>query len=86
MDTAYGRRWIRRIGNYEYVFSCEDLALIRRISFPGYESIWRIGVFLGGDHDKYLPESFITASEYGAQIRRIFLDGYDVLVVRTTDS
>nr|GEW59798.1 hypothetical protein [Tanacetum cinerariifolium] len=30
------RRWIRRIGNYEYAFSCEDLALIRRISFPGY--------------------------------------------------
>nr|GEZ27008.1 zinc finger, CCHC-type [Tanacetum cinerariifolium] len=36
MDTAYGRRWIRRIENYEYAFSCEDLALIRRISFPGY--------------------------------------------------
>ncbi|GJV93724.1 hypothetical protein Tco_1541537 [Tanacetum coccineum] len=36
MDTAYGRRWIRRIGNCEYAFSCEDLALIRRISFPGY--------------------------------------------------
>nr|GEW58195.1 hypothetical protein [Tanacetum cinerariifolium] len=27
---------IRRIGNYEYAFSCEDLALIRRISFPVY--------------------------------------------------
>ncbi|GJT55335.1 retrovirus-related pol polyprotein from transposon TNT 1-94 [Tanacetum coccineum] len=37
MDTAYGRRWIRRIGNCEYAFSCEDLALIRRIS------VWRIG-------------------------------------------
>ncbi|GJS22394.1 hypothetical protein Tco_0451026 [Tanacetum coccineum] len=36
MDTAYGRRGIRRIGNCEYAFSCEDLALIRRISFPGY--------------------------------------------------
>ncbi|GJV46437.1 retrovirus-related pol polyprotein from transposon TNT 1-94 [Tanacetum coccineum] len=36
MDTVYGRRWIRRIGNCEYVFSCEDLALIRRIPFPGY--------------------------------------------------
>ncbi|GJZ12933.1 hypothetical protein Tco_0548163 [Tanacetum coccineum] len=36
MDTAYGRRWIRRIGNCEYAFSCEDLALIRRISFPRY--------------------------------------------------
>ncbi|GJY59549.1 putative reverse transcriptase domain-containing protein [Tanacetum coccineum] len=36
MDTAYGRRWIRRIGNCEYAFSCEDLALIRRIYFPGY--------------------------------------------------
>nr|GEY08959.1 hypothetical protein [Tanacetum cinerariifolium] len=36
MDTAYDRRWIRRIGNCEYAFSCEDLALIRRISFPGY--------------------------------------------------
>ncbi|GJV76767.1 hypothetical protein Tco_1508351 [Tanacetum coccineum] len=36
MDMAYGRRWKRRIGNCEYAFSCEDLALIRRISFPGY--------------------------------------------------
>ncbi|GKB38062.1 hypothetical protein Tco_0883004 [Tanacetum coccineum] len=36
MDTAYGRRRIRRIGNCEYAFTCEDLALIRRISFPGY--------------------------------------------------
>ncbi|GJS60796.1 hypothetical protein Tco_0655580 [Tanacetum coccineum] len=36
MDMAYGRRWIRNIRNYEYAFSCEDLALIRRISFPGY--------------------------------------------------
>ncbi|GJS99174.1 hypothetical protein Tco_0820344 [Tanacetum coccineum] len=36
MDTAYGRRWIHRIGNCEYAFTCEDLALIRRISFPGY--------------------------------------------------
>ncbi|GKE74613.1 hypothetical protein Tco_1536654 [Tanacetum coccineum] len=33
---AYGRRWIRRIGNCEYAFSCEDLALIRHISFLGY--------------------------------------------------
>ncbi|GJX55714.1 hypothetical protein Tco_0285611 [Tanacetum coccineum] len=29
MDTAYGRRWICRIGNCEYAFSCEELALIR---------------------------------------------------------
>ncbi|GJX62914.1 putative ribonuclease H-like domain-containing protein [Tanacetum coccineum] len=36
MDMAYGRRWIWRIGNCEYAFSCVDLALIRRISFPGY--------------------------------------------------
>ncbi|GJS30158.1 putative reverse transcriptase domain-containing protein [Tanacetum coccineum] len=41
MDTAYGRRWIRRIGNCEYAFSCEDLALIRRISFPGYGVLFR---------------------------------------------
>nr|GFA64626.1 hypothetical protein [Tanacetum cinerariifolium] len=33
LDTAYGRRVIRRIGNYLYAFSCEELALIRRISF-----------------------------------------------------
>ncbi|GJY21584.1 hypothetical protein Tco_0394150 [Tanacetum coccineum] len=39
MDTAYGRRWIHRIGNYEYAFSCEDLALIRHISFPGYNEL-----------------------------------------------
>ncbi|GJY56399.1 hypothetical protein Tco_0455514 [Tanacetum coccineum] len=42
MDTTYGRRWIRRIGNCEYAFSCEDLALIRRISFPGYGVLVRI--------------------------------------------
>ncbi|GJR69085.1 hypothetical protein Tco_0015150 [Tanacetum coccineum] len=36
MNTAYGRRWIRHIGNCEYAFSCEELALIRRISFLGY--------------------------------------------------
>nr|GEZ99788.1 hypothetical protein [Tanacetum cinerariifolium] len=33
LDTAYGRRVIRRIGNYLYAFSSEELALIRRISF-----------------------------------------------------
>ncbi|GJQ95741.1 hypothetical protein Tco_0006880 [Tanacetum coccineum] len=27
MDTAYGRRGIRRIGNCLYAFSCEELAL-----------------------------------------------------------
>nr|GEW80933.1 reverse transcriptase domain-containing protein [Tanacetum cinerariifolium] len=32
----FSRRWIRRIGNFEYAFSYEDLALIRRISFPRY--------------------------------------------------
>ncbi|GJU39009.1 hypothetical protein Tco_1191966 [Tanacetum coccineum] len=37
MDTVYGRSWIRRIGNCEYAFSCEDLALICRISFSGYD-------------------------------------------------
>ncbi|GJU25906.1 hypothetical protein Tco_1164527 [Tanacetum coccineum] len=42
MDTAYGRRCIRRIGNCEYAFSCEDLALIRRISFPGYGVLVRM--------------------------------------------
>nr|GEW60597.1 hypothetical protein [Tanacetum cinerariifolium] len=40
MDTR-GKRWIRRIENYEYAFSCEDLALIRRISFPGYSVLVR---------------------------------------------
>ncbi|GJS23529.1 hypothetical protein Tco_0452161 [Tanacetum coccineum] len=33
LDTAYGRRVIGRIGNYLYVISYEELALIRRISF-----------------------------------------------------
>nr|GEY13913.1 hypothetical protein [Tanacetum cinerariifolium] len=32
----HSRRWIRRIRNFEYAFSCEELALICRISFPGY--------------------------------------------------
>ncbi|GKE65494.1 hypothetical protein Tco_1519655, partial [Tanacetum coccineum] len=33
LDTVYGRSWIRRIGNLSCAFSCEELALIRRISF-----------------------------------------------------
>ncbi|GJS36595.1 casein kinase 1-like protein HD16 [Tanacetum coccineum] len=33
LDTAYGRSWIRRIGNWSCAISCEELALIRRISF-----------------------------------------------------
>ncbi|GJX05288.1 hypothetical protein Tco_0191204 [Tanacetum coccineum] len=33
LDTAYGRRVTRCIGNYLYAFSCEELALIYRISF-----------------------------------------------------
>ncbi|GKC19266.1 hypothetical protein Tco_1021416, partial [Tanacetum coccineum] len=41
MDTPYGRRGIRRIGNCLYVFSCEELALIRRISFPGYGVLYK---------------------------------------------
>ncbi|GKA93673.1 hypothetical protein Tco_0815659, partial [Tanacetum coccineum] len=36
MDTTYGRRGICRIGNWLNAFSCEELALIHRISFPGY--------------------------------------------------
>ncbi|GJW88572.1 hypothetical protein Tco_0163912 [Tanacetum coccineum] len=42
---AYGRRWIRRIGNCEYAFSCEDLVLIRRIYFPGYGVLVRFKEF-----------------------------------------
>nr|GEW87534.1 hypothetical protein [Tanacetum cinerariifolium] len=33
LDTAYSRRVIRRIKNYLYAFSCEELAMIRRITF-----------------------------------------------------
>ncbi|GJS56826.1 hypothetical protein Tco_0651610 [Tanacetum coccineum] len=36
MDTAYGSRVIRRIGNWSNALSCEVQALIRRISFAGY--------------------------------------------------
>ncbi|GJY62852.1 putative reverse transcriptase domain-containing protein [Tanacetum coccineum] len=36
VDTAYVNRRIRRIGNWSNAFSCEVLALIRRISFVGY--------------------------------------------------
>ncbi|GJZ95973.1 hypothetical protein Tco_0668307 [Tanacetum coccineum] len=43
MDTTYGRRWIRCIGNCEYKFNCEELALIRCISFPGYGVLVRNG-------------------------------------------
>nr|GEW08426.1 hypothetical protein [Tanacetum cinerariifolium] len=47
MDTTYGRRRIRRIGNYEYAFSCEDLALIRHISFLGYDILKKISLEVG---------------------------------------
>ncbi|GJX28282.1 hypothetical protein Tco_0236361, partial [Tanacetum coccineum] len=42
-----------------------------------YDSSWirRIGLY-----------NFVVAFEVHAQIRRIFLDGYGVLVVKTTDS
>ncbi|GJT71150.1 hypothetical protein Tco_1030436 [Tanacetum coccineum] len=50
MDTVYGRRWIRRIRNYEYAFSCEDLALIRRVSLLGY------GVLVRKEKEKVKPK------------------------------
>ncbi|GJR71968.1 hypothetical protein Tco_1016004 [Tanacetum coccineum] len=42
---GYGvcRGGIRRIGNCEHAFTCEDLALIRNISFPGYGVLVRMG-------------------------------------------
>ncbi|GJS78014.1 zinc finger, CCHC-type containing protein [Tanacetum coccineum] len=46
MDTAYGRRCILHIGNCEYAFSCEDLALIRCIFFPGYGVLVRMGAIV----------------------------------------
>ncbi|GJU50334.1 hypothetical protein Tco_1219889 [Tanacetum coccineum] len=36
LDTAYGSRGIRRIGNWLNAFSCEELALIRHIFLDGY--------------------------------------------------
>nr|GEX15615.1 hypothetical protein [Tanacetum cinerariifolium] len=36
MDTAYGSRVIRRIGNWSNAFSCKVQVLIRRIYFAGY--------------------------------------------------
>nr|GFA44146.1 hypothetical protein [Tanacetum cinerariifolium] len=33
---------IHRSGNYLYAFSCEELAQIHRISFPGYGILVRI--------------------------------------------
>ncbi|GJS10088.1 putative reverse transcriptase domain-containing protein [Tanacetum coccineum] len=55
MDTAYGRRVIRRIRNCLYAFSCEELALIRRMPylFSGYGvlvsllELDRFGILLG---------------------------------------
>ncbi|GJW71276.1 hypothetical protein Tco_0128193 [Tanacetum coccineum] len=41
LDMAYCRRVIHHIGNWLNAFSCEDLALIRRISFPGYGVLHR---------------------------------------------
>ncbi|GJU78605.1 retrotransposon protein, putative, ty1-copia subclass [Tanacetum coccineum] len=70
MDTAYGRRWICRIGNYEYVFTCEDLALICRISFPGYGVLVRmgppakgVGLRLADSHTGNHPEDDFTPLE-----------------------
>ncbi|GJT83194.1 hypothetical protein Tco_1057536 [Tanacetum coccineum] len=37
MDTAYGSSQIHRVGNWSNALSCEVLALIRRISFVGYD-------------------------------------------------
>ncbi|GJW32992.1 heat shock 70 kDa protein 15-like protein [Tanacetum coccineum] len=37
LDTAYGSRVIRRIGNWSNALPCEVQALIRRISFAGYD-------------------------------------------------
>nr|GEW22677.1 hypothetical protein [Tanacetum cinerariifolium] len=59
MDTTYGRRWIRRIGNCEYAFLCEDLALIHRISFPGYDIL-----------AKGLEIKLISTSVYHSQANR----------------
>ncbi|GJY57167.1 hypothetical protein Tco_0456282 [Tanacetum coccineum] len=72
MDTAYGRRWIRRIGNCEYAFSCEDLALIRRISFPGY------GVLVRNEYVTVSGSQYVVfnGTEYAVLI---FLNEYAVL-------
>ncbi|GJV28816.1 hypothetical protein Tco_1385264 [Tanacetum coccineum] len=36
LDTAYGRKGIRHIGNWSNAFSCEELAPIRRIFLVRY--------------------------------------------------
>nr|GEZ67177.1 retrovirus-related Pol polyprotein from transposon TNT 1-94 [Tanacetum cinerariifolium] len=41
-DDEIDERGIRRIGNCLYAFFCEELELIRRISFPGYGVLVRI--------------------------------------------
>nr|GEX94500.1 hypothetical protein [Tanacetum cinerariifolium] len=42
MDTAYGSKGIRRIGNWSNAFSCEVQALIRRIFLVGYGVLVRL--------------------------------------------
>ncbi|GJX53971.1 putative ribonuclease H-like domain-containing protein [Tanacetum coccineum] len=73
MDMACGRRWICRIGNCEYAFSCEDLALIRRISFSGYGVLVRMrissNVFVLAP--KYAP--FSMSSQITPQLLQITL-------------
>ncbi|GJY24410.1 hypothetical protein Tco_0398068 [Tanacetum coccineum] len=54
-----------------------SIRCIEEVQYGVLEFSW------SGDHDKYLPESFMNLQ---AQIRRIFLDGYGVLVVRSADS
>ncbi|GJY23589.1 hypothetical protein Tco_0397247 [Tanacetum coccineum] len=57
--------WIRRIGNYLNAFSYEDLALIRRISFPVYGVLVRRKSFLQASQD--LRELSALVADKGAE-------------------
>ncbi|GKB35360.1 hypothetical protein Tco_0880302 [Tanacetum coccineum] len=56
---------IRRIGNWSNAFSCEVLALIRRISFVGYSVLWdsEVQYDTTTDMSAYYSKTTFTSSE-----------------------
>ncbi|GJZ44258.1 hypothetical protein Tco_0591513 [Tanacetum coccineum] len=80
LDTAYSRGVIRRIGNCLYAFSCEELALIRRISFldtttrkPYMFARW--GDLLGDDDMPMKTFRFVVFVDKG----HVKLDGFNYM-------
>ncbi|GJU92017.1 zf-CCHC domain-containing protein [Tanacetum coccineum] len=65
MDTTYGSKGIRRIGNWSNALSCEVQALIRFISFAGY------GVHQKTSQDKKEQSRFFPPTLFDRLLREI---------------